>query len=114
MPKNAQGSRQVIANIVDRVNRGKRILEDELHMAPVLAQGGGVTREFNRITTKFDGARGWVVKTGQHTRDGGFTTAALSYQGGGFAWIKAERGVFDSVHRAGSSQEALANRKLFF
>src|SRR5262249_66643 len=93
----AQWAAEVIEDIVDRVERRERVLEDQLDMATILAQGARALRA-DWLPFKQDAPRGWRVQLGEHPRHSRLAAAALAHQRSRPSRIELERSVFYGVN----------------
>src|ERR1700686_3826284 len=92
----AQGASQVITNTMYRIQRGKGVLENVLHMSPVGAYRSGSFRY--GCSLKANLAACWLVKTRQQTSYGRLATATFAHQGGSLPRIQGQRCIFHGLY----------------
>src|SRR5260370_38300883 len=73
----SQGTTQVIAHIMYRVERGKRVLENQLHVVTIGKQRGHFAG-IDRFSLKENGSGGRLIETGQQKSNSGFAATTFA------------------------------------
>ena len=92
-----QGACEMVVDRLDRVQRSERILEDHLHLRPVVQDVASATDVRHVLALEEDAAAGRLVQAGEHARDGALAAAALADECGDRARAQRERDVVDGV-----------------
>src|SRR5262249_35225300 len=96
------------------IERGKRILEDDLHLPPVGTQIG-LAEPGDVVPVERDPAAGRLDEPQDRAADGRFSTAGFADEAESLAGSDREAYPIDRKDGAGgTAQDALANRKVLF
>src|SRR5579859_1895793 len=86
------------------IQAGVRVLEDHLHLAPLLAHGFGA-QPGQVLAEEVDPASGWLVELEDGPAGGAFAASGLTYQPERLALVDRERDIVHCSHRANLSLE---------
>src|SRR5579884_894588 len=92
MTMHAEGTSKVIAHVMDGVERGERVLQDQLHVTTIFTQYCPI-EQAHRLAAKANSAGGGSVESGKHTGNSGFATAAFSHKRGGASGVESNGGI---------------------
>src|SRR5260370_41585895 len=94
----SQGTTQVIAHIMYRVERGKRVLENQLHVVTIGAQRGHFAG-IDRFSLKENGSGGRLIESGQQTSHSGFAAATFANKSPCAPGGERQRGILNGGDR---------------
>ena len=102
-----QGAGEMVVDRLDRVQRSERILEDHLHLRPVMQDVAAATDVRHVLALEEDAATRRLVQAGEHARHGALAAAALADERGDRARAQREGDVVDGM-QAAAADEAVA------
>src|SRR5579872_3305956 len=103
MTKHMQWSAEMIAHAVYRIERGERVLKNQLYMAAIVVQRGA-SAHLNRLAAKANRTGGGIINTCQHTCNGCLAASTLTDQGCRTTGIERKRSIFHRVDCASGSK----------
>ena len=88
----------MVAHIMYRVERGKRVLENQLHVVTIGAQRGHFA-SIERFALKENGSGGRLIESGQQTSHSGFAASTFANKGQCAPGVERQRGILNGADR---------------